>query len=187
MRHRSRIERQRRQTDLARRRVDVGAQRVADDSRLFKNLLGHEVAIVAFADQRARQLGVPHLAFNDGAAGVVDHRAVAAHLGPVAFLQIADAPGQRRQRQRVRAEIHRALAIADGERAAAARADHQIVLAGEDDGERERAVEPRQAGCYGLGGCAAVAQLVRDQRGDDLGVGVARKTSPAASSSPRNA
>ena len=40
--------------------------------------------------------------------------------------------------------IHLALAIADGERRAAARADEQIVLAGEEHHQGESAFEPRQ-------------------------------------------
>ena len=51
---------------------------------------------------------------------------------------------KRRQRQGVRAQKHLAVAIADRQRAAAARADQQIVLAGEQKGEREGAIEPRQ-------------------------------------------
>ena len=65
---------------------------------------------------------------------------------PVALLEIGDAIGERRERQRVRAEIHLALAVADGERRALARADQKIVLAIEeiDEGERAaQALEPR--------------------------------------------
>ena len=45
------------------------------------------------------------------------------------------------ERDRVRAEIHFAVAVADRERRAVAGADHQIVVAGEDEAERERAAQ----------------------------------------------
>ena len=48
------------------------------------------------------------------------------------------------ERDRVRAQIHLAVAIADRERRAVAGADHQIVVAGEDEAERERAAQLRQ-------------------------------------------
>ena len=52
--------------------------------------------------------------------------------------------GERAERDRVRPQIHLALAVADRERRAVAGADHQVVLAGEDEAERERAAQLRQ-------------------------------------------
>ena len=53
---------------------------------------------------------------DDGTAAV-QHR-------PVALLEVLDAVGERCQRQRVRPEIHLAVAITDRQRATAPRADH---------------------------------------------------------------
>ena len=81
-------------------------------------------------------------------------------------------PGQRRQRQRIRADIHLAVAIADRQRAAAPGADQQIVLAGEQEDERERAFEPRQGARHGLRRGHALRQMMRRQDRDRLGVGL---------------
>ena len=48
------------------------------------------------------------------------------------------------ERERVRAEIILAIAIADGQRRAEPGADHQIGMVAEQEGEREGAVEARQ-------------------------------------------
>ena len=75
---------------------------------------------------------------------------------PVALLEVGQRVGEGRQRQRVRAEIHRAgrlaLPVADGERRALARADQQVGLPVEQEGQREGALEPRQADRDGLAG-----------------------------------
>jgi hypothetical protein len=90
----------------------------------------------------------------------------------VALLEIGDAVGHRRERERVGAEVHLALAIADGERRAAAGADHQVLLALEEEGEREGAFQPgeRRAGGFERG--QARAQLAGAELGDGLGVGL---------------
>ena len=87
-------------------RVGEGAQRVADHRRLLVDLLVHEVAVVALADQRAGERGLLDLARHRAAVGVVDRRAARAQHRPVALLQVLDAVGQRRQRQRVGADEH---------------------------------------------------------------------------------
>ena len=69
-------------------------------------------------------------------------------------------------------EIHFALAIADRERRTVARADHQIVLAGKDEAERERAAKLRQRRPHRLDRLDAVLQHVVDQMQHDLGVGL---------------
>ncbi len=118
-------------------------QRIADHRRLLEDLLLHEVAVIALADRRTRERGFLDLALRWVAGGVVDRRARRAHHRPIAFLEIDDAARQRRQRQRVAADIHLAIAIADGERRAAARADQKIVVASEQHHQRESAFEPR--------------------------------------------
>ena len=127
------------------RRVDQRVDRVADHRRLLENLLLHEMAIIALADQGARGGGFADRPFDLVVGGIEDRHRARGHDRPIAFFEIGDAAGQGRQRQGVRAQKHLAVAIADRQRAAAARADQQIVLAGEQKGEREGAIEPRQA------------------------------------------
>ena len=90
----------------------------------------------------------------------------------VAVLQIGDRVGEGGQRDRVGAEVHLALAVADGERRSLPRADHQVVLAGEDDGERERALQPLQGGLGRLDRRQALIQIVADEMQHRLGVGL---------------
>ena len=70
---------------------------------------------------------------------------VAAQDGPVAFVEIGDGVGERRQRDGIRAKVHLARAVTDGERAALPRGDHQIVVPGKDDGEGEGALQAAEA------------------------------------------
>ncbi len=116
-------ERQFRQVDAAAHRVDQRVQRVADHRRLLEDLLLHEMAVIALADQGARQRGLAHRACDLLVVAVEDRHLARGHDGPVAFFEIGDAAGQRRQRQRIRADEHLAVAIADRQRAAAAGAD----------------------------------------------------------------
>ncbi len=95
--------------------VKVRMQRVADHRRLLVNLLLHVVVIVALADQRAGQL-----AFDNGAVyalvvRVVNRRAFAGQHAPIAVFDIAERVGERSERYGIRAKIHFAFTIADGE------------------------------------------------------------------------
>ena len=150
-------------------RAREGAQRIADHGRLLVDLLVHEVAVVALADQRAGHRGLLDLALHRLALGVIDGGAAGVQHRPVAFLQVLDAVGQRRERQGVGAEVHLAVAVADGERAAAARPDQQVVVAGEQDGQRERPVQPLERRAARR---PALSQIVADQLRDHLGVGL---------------
>ena len=99
--------------------------------------------------------------------------ALARHHRPIAVLEIADAVGERRERDRVRAQEHFAVAVADRERRALAGADHQVVLAGEQERQRKRAAQPRQRRLDGIRRRLALLHLVGDEMGDHLGVGFA--------------
>ncbi len=98
-------------------------------------------------------------------AAAMDHR-------PVAVFEIADRVGEGRQRNRVGAEIHLAAAMPDRERRAAARADHQVVFAGKDEGERESAAQTRQRLLHGVDRRHALLHLRGDELRDDFGVGL---------------
>ena len=75
-------------------------------------------------------------------------------------------------------EVHLAVAVADRERAAATRADHQFGVAGEENGEREGALQPLRASLQRLLRRHAVSDIAADQVNDHLGVGLRRE--PAA-------
>ncbi len=170
------IERQRhRQRHPLARHVDVIRQRMADDFGLLEDFLGHEMAMIALVDVLLRGLQLEHLAPHHRPAGIVQLGALARDDRPVAFLQVAHRVGERRQRNRVGADEHGAVAEADGERRAFARTDQQIVLAGEQEGERECAAQPRQGALDRLDRPGAALDFLGDQMGDDLGVGFGRE------------
>jgi hypothetical protein len=147
-------------------------ERVADDLRLLVNLLGHEVAIIALVDEESRGQRSMHGTFDFAAFGVVNFGALARNYGRVAILEIGDGVGKGSERDGVGAEIHFTLAIADRERRSLACANEEIVFAGEQEGERKRAPQPRQRSGHRLGRRAAALHLPRHEVGDHLGVGV---------------
>ena len=136
------------------------------------------MVVVALADQGAGQLGLADGPVHLRAGLVEDLRPRAGNHGPVALVEIADAFGQRRQRQGVGADEHLAVAIADRQRAAAPRADHQVMLAGEHDGQRKGALEARQCLFDGLARRGARVEMLGQQRGDGLRVRVALEIMP---------
>ena len=93
--------------------------------------------------------------------------------GEVALFQIADVVGEGRQRDGVGAEIHLALAFADRQRAAAPGADQKVLVAVEQEAQREGAFQALQHGVDGVLGRLAALQLARHQMGDRLRVGLA--------------
>ena len=140
------IERQlHRQRDALGRHVEIMGERVADDLGLLVDFLRHEMAVIALVDQERRGVRFQHGALHDlRRAASWTSAPCAGEDDPVAVLEIADGVGERRERDRIGAEIHLAVAVADRERRALARADQKIVLAGEQEGERKGAAQPRQ-------------------------------------------
>ncbi len=59
----------------------------------------------------------------------METRGLARQHDEIAVFKVGQTVGEGRERQRVGAEIHFSLAIADGERGALARADQKILLA----------------------------------------------------------
>ena len=168
------IERQRhRQRHALVRHVEIMRERVADHLGLLVDFLRHEMAMIALVDQERRGGRFQHRALDHLAVGVVHLDALARHHRPVAVFEIGDRVGERRERDRVGAEKHLAVAVADRERRALAGADQKIVLAGEQEGERERAAQPRQRGLDRLDRRLAALHLVGDEMRDHLGVGFA--------------
>jgi pyridoxine 5-phosphate synthase len=70
------------------------------------------MAVRTELDRVARRFDRHHFARDARAARIVDRVAIASDVGDVAFLEIDDAPGDRRQRARVRGEEMIALACA---------------------------------------------------------------------------
>ena len=111
------------------------------------------------------------VAMHDRVVLVVDGRALARQHHPIAVFEIADRIGKRPERDRIRTQIHFAVAMADGQRRAVAGADHQIVFAGEDEPERERAAQLRQRRLHRLDRLDALLEQVIDEMQHDLGIG----------------
>jgi hypothetical protein len=106
------------------------------------------------------------------APGIVNLGALTGDDDPVAVLKIADGVGKGRERNRVGADEHRALAETDRERRAFARANQQILLAGEQEGERKSPPQPRQRRLDCLDRRQPVCDPVGDQMSNDLAVGL---------------
>ena len=148
-------------------------QRAADNFRLLVNFFRHEVAVIALVDQQRGCRRAHHGPRNNGAGLIMDLRARMGEHRPIALLQVGDAVRERRQRHRVRPQEHLAIAIAHRERAAAPRADQQVVAAGEYDRERECAIKPAKRRLHRRHGLGAAPKLAVDKLNHRLGVGFA--------------
>ena len=109
------------------------------------------------------------------AARVANLGAFAGQRRPVAFLEIGDAVGEGAERERVRAQIHFAVAIADRERRALARADQEILLALEQIDERERPAQAPKRRMNRVVRRFALGEFVLDDEGGNLGIGLGLK------------
>ena len=145
---------------------------MADDFGLLVDFLRHEVAMVAFVDQHDGGLRLQDRALDDVAAGIVDLRAVAREDHPITVLEIAYGVGERRQRDRIGTDEHLAVAETDRQRRTLAGADQQIVLAGEQECQRERATQPRQRPFDRFDRRRAARHFGGDEMRDDLGIGL---------------
>ena len=99
--------------------VEVVGERVADHLRLLVDLLRHEVAVVALVGDEGAGgdlLARPRRPARPSTSRI--SAPVARQDDPVAVLEIGDVVGEGRERQRVGAEIHLAVAVADRERRA---------------------------------------------------------------------
>jgi hypothetical protein len=171
--HVAEIERQfHRKRDPAGREVHVMGERATHDLRLLVDLLRHEVAVVALLGDEGAGDDFLARTLHRTTFGIADVRAVTGEDGPVAVLQVADLVRQRRERQRVGAEIHLALAEPDRQRGAVTGPDEKVLLSREQEGEREGAPQAWEGRSHGLQGRAALAELVGDELGHDLGVGL---------------
>ena len=101
------------------------------------------MAVVAFLDRRRRGAGHGDLACHLVVVLVVDRRPVARDDDPVAFVEIGDPLGQRRQRQGVGTEIGFPVTVADHQGRAQPGADQQLRMGAEGDREGEGAAQLR--------------------------------------------
>ena len=110
-------------------------------------------------------------AVGKAARRVKDLRALTGDDGPVAFLQIGDAVGHRGKCDGVRPHIHLTRAMADGQGAALAGGDHQILLAIEQEAQGKGAVQPGDGFARGLDRGQALIHQHPQGQGDGLGIG----------------
>ena len=153
-------------------------KRIADHLGLFVNFPEHEVLIPALADAVAGKLRFPALAGGFTAVLAVDGNALGVDHRPVAVFQIHDPGRQRGQGNRVGAQVHLAVAAADGQRAALARGDHQVVFAGKDDAQGKRPFEAGERRLRRFGWGISPLKAKRDQVHDHLGIRIRRQDVP---------
>jgi len=146
---------------------------MADDLGLLVDFLRHEMAMVALIDQKRGGERTGDRPLHGIAGAIADGDAFAGQHCPIAVLEIADLVGEGRECQRIGADEHLALAVADGQRAALPGNNHQIVVAAEDHGDGECAFETAQRVKGGADRIVAGPQFAGDEMGDNLGVGVA--------------
>jgi hypothetical protein len=109
---------------------------------MFEKLFLHEVAVVELANCGSGSRGPLDLALDLVAACVKKVDATARDHCPIAVVQVGDALCQRRQRQRVAADVHFVRAETNGQWRAASGADHKVGMASEDHREGVRALQP---------------------------------------------
>src|SRR3984893_17508718 len=167
------------QRRAAGRHVEIMPQRAGDDLRLLVDFLGHEMAIIALVDQRGRGCQLDLSPLSQLAFGIVKPRGRMGQDDGVAILQIGDRASEGAQGKRIGAKKHFAgmfaFAKSYRERRAAAGADQKILLAVEDQGERESTLQAREARSHGLDRRPATPHGFAHEMGDNLGIGLGRK------------
>ena len=105
----------------------------------------------------------------------MDYCALARQYHPVAIFEIGHAVGEGRKCDRIGAEEHLPVAMTDGERRAHAGAEHEIVLAFEDDRQSEGTFEALEHIRHRFARRCAARPLPGDELSNHFGVGVGRK------------
>ena len=93
----------------------VAGQRLGQHAGLFMDLFGHEMLVARLVDHGGADLDPGFGAAGGGAGFIEDLGAFAGDEGDVALVKIGDLVGHGRQRDGVRADIHLALAMTDGQ------------------------------------------------------------------------
>ncbi|MCY1359469.1 hypothetical protein D9M69_460410 [compost metagenome] len=147
-------------------------ERVRDHLRLLIDLLLHEMPVVALVDHIGGGRRDLLRAINGIAGEIEDMHAVCADHRPVAIDQIGDLVGEGRKCDRVGAEEHLALAVADRQRRSVARRHDRRRVVLKEHGERIGAGDPLQHRMHRLAPAKALAAEPGEQMCHDLGVGV---------------
>ena len=167
-----------RKADLLLKRAQVRSQRLRHDDRLLVDFLEHEVAVIALFNQRRRHAGNRDLAGHRIIVDIENLRALAREHDPIAFLEIGNPLGQRRERECIGAEKGFAIAIADHKGGAESRADEQVGILAEGDCQRKGAAQARQDQLYRILGRQPRLDVLADQMGHDFGIGLAFELPP---------
>ncbi len=146
--------------------------------RLVVDLLFHEVPVVALFHQGGGGRDDALWPGDAVAGGVEDAGAVVVDGDEIALVQIGDAVGEGAHRQGVGADEHFADAMAHHQGTAAAGAHDQLVLAVDEDTQRKGAGQAVQGGLERNQRVRAPIDVVVQELGDDLGVGVALEGAP---------
>ena len=131
------------------------------------------MGVIALLDRRRRCAGLDNFAFDRLIVAVEDLNAFAADHRPVTLVQIGDTLGPWRDRKRVGAKIILAVAIADRQRRSHARADDQVGMVAEQEGDGESTGETGENRSHRILRRRAALDLAGDEMTDDLGVGLA--------------
>ena len=175
---RSEVDRQVRELNAVIMGACEGAERIAEHGRLLMDLLVHEMAIIALADQRAGKCRLGDRTLDGIAMHVEDLGAIGTNDRPVAFFQILNAIGQVRQGERIGTDIHFTVAVTDGERAAATRANQEIFVILEQQGERKGTFEAIERRPRCLDRLHATLEIGADQMRHHLGIGLRPELMP---------
>src|ERR1700732_3601077 len=95
--------------------------------------------------------------------GIINGGRAARQRDAVAVFEIGDGIGEGSERDRIRAQIHFALAIADRQWCAEPCADNQIVFARKQETQRKRATQLSKAGMHSLNRVEATPDFMRDE------------------------
>src|SRR3546814_212807 len=117
-------------------------------SEMGEKILMDEGAVMALLDRRGGDARGRNFALGRVVVSVENLRAFPRDDDPVALVEIGDLLRQRRERERIRAQVGLALSITHDERRAEARADQEVRVLTKGDGEREGAAELRQHGLH---------------------------------------
>ena len=146
--------------------------RLRDGVRLLVDLLEHERLVAALLGDLLAPVDLVDLALDRLAGGAEELDAVAAHDDDLVVLDQLHLAGVGEEGGDRGGDELLALAAADDQRALLARADQQLGLVGGDGHERVVTADARVRGEHGLDQVVAGLDALRDQVGDDLGVGL---------------
>jgi hypothetical protein len=151
-------------------------ERLADNPRLFVNLLDHKVPMLAFPDQHGRGGDFGWRASQVLALGIEKVDSLPRDDYDVAVFQETDHVGKWRKSNRVRPEVHFASAIADRKWRSFTRSNYQVFVAFKQERKCKRSFQPRQRDAYRVDWLASFLQLLAYEMSDHLGVCFRGKT-----------